>query len=452
MEKFRFSATVGWLALGMWLASSSWAGMSAQKFSPAFSAKLAQSQPQSSDPPRPDADSSTNEFKPSITLSPISPACPFPSISVSKAVFNTLFGEIGEITFDPKETDIIAVEQGDGSDADLGSTVSDLVIKKKLDEALQVAQKIKDISQKNEALNTIVTAFKEAGQLERAFEVAKMMTEPPESDNASSNDNISWKYNALLGIAIAYVETGQLDNALQVVQIMAEGSKVDILLDIAQKYGEAGQPTRAAEAIDRAVADYRTRAKSNSTDPVVATFWKLLSLSGFASQYAAVGRNNRAAELSSEIFELVKTLPQQNAMTLGLLSSTVESYALAGQKDKAAEVLSYSLDAAKNIKETFAKAFALAGIANGYAAWKQPDRAIELLSQALDLAKSENGVSEKNVALVAIARTYGVLGQYDKALHVTDAVEPASLRDRVKQTLTCSQKQPSSVQPKSHLQ
>jgi tetratricopeptide (TPR) repeat protein len=449
IEKFRFSATVGCLALGLWLASSNLDRMAAQTLSLACPLKYAQGLPESSNTPPLKADFSINESKSFITPPPISPACPFPRIPISEAPFSALSG----ITFGPGEATVgTTFERGDGSDGDLGMTVSNLVTEGKLDEALQVAQKIKDVSQKNEALRRIASAYQEAGQLDRAFEVAKSITDLPKSDDASSDDNISLRDNALSEIAQAYVKAGKLDNALQVAEIMGEGFQAFTLLDIAQKYGEAGQRDRAAEVTDRAVAAYRRAEKSDSTNPVFAAYMKLLALARFAGQYTAIDRNERAAELSSEIFEVAKTLPDQNYMTLSVLSTTVEVYASAGQRDKAAEVLSYSLQAAKNIKETFAKAIVFAQIANGYALLKQPDRAIELLSQALELAKLEKEVSGKNAALVALARTYGVLGQYDKALQVTNAVEPASLRDQVKQTLTCSQKQPTSRQPSSHLQ
>jgi len=438
MAKLWLKAAVGYLVLGMWLGSSSLDGAAAHSPSLSLPLKLAQSQPPSSNTPRTDADSSGMEINSSssVTPAPISPACPFPSMPMSEAASNALFGEF---TIEAGETTISAsFLAGDGSDPDLGMTVHKLVRTGKLDEAVQVAQKIKDVSRKNEALREIASAYKEAGQLDQALQVAKSIAESPQSDNTSLDDHISIRDNALSEIAQAYVKAGQLDQALQVAEIMAEGYRVSTLLDIAEKYRVAEQPNRAAEVIDRAVADYRTAAKPDSTDPVAAAYFKLLVLARFAGQYAAVGRKNRAAELSSELFEVAKTLPQLDYMTFTVLSGTAEVYAAAGQRDKAASVLSYSLETAKNFKETFVKATALAQIANGYAVLEQPNRATELLSQALDLAKPEKEVSKKNFVLVAIARTYGVLGQYDKALQVTNAVEPASLRDQVKQTLVCS--------------
>jgi serine protease Do len=144
--------------------------------------------------------------------------------------------------------------------------------------------------------------------------------------------------------------------------------------------------------------------------------------------------------LLPEIFEIAKTLPRQNSETVGVLSGTAELYALVGQRQRAAEVLSDALQAVENIEETFVKAIALTQIADGYAQLKQPDRATELLSQVLELAKSENDVSEKNVILIILARSYGVLGQFDEAFQITNAIEPTSLRDQVKQTLDCSRK------------
>jgi tetratricopeptide (TPR) repeat protein len=437
MGKLWLKAATGYLVLGMWLGSSSLDGAAAHSPLLTLPLKLAKSQPPSSNTPRTDADSSAIEVKSSVTPAPISPACPFPSIPMSEAASNavvpiTLGSGSPEITYGA------VFEPGDGSDPDLGMTLRNLVRARKLDEALQVAHKIKDVSQKNEALSEIARAYKEAGQLDRALEVANRIVEPPQSDDTSLDEHISIRDNALSEIAQAYVKAGQLDQALQVAEIMGEGFRVSTLLDIAEKYRVAEQPNRAAELIDRAVAGYRTAAKPDSTDPVAAAYLKLLVLARFAGEYAAVGRRNRAAELSSELFEVAKTLPELDYMTFSIVSGTAEVYAAAGQRDKAASVLSYSLQTAKNFKETFVKAVALAQIANGYAVLEQPNRATELLSQALDLAKSEKEVSTKNFVLVAIARSYGVLGQYDKALQVTNAVEPASLRDQVKQTLVCS--------------
>lgn len=447
MVRSRLSAAIGCFVLGVSLGSSSLDRAAAQTLSLAFPLKYAQSQPESSNTPPPDADSSTNESKSFITLSPISPACPFPSIPISEAAFSALFFKT---TVGPGEPPDVRYVPDDGSDADLKRTVNDWVSAGKLAEALQIAQKIKDISRKNEALRRIARAYKEVGQLDKAFEVAKSMREPLPSDDASSNYNLLLRDNALSEIAQAYLKAGQLDKGLQVAEIMGHGFKASTLLDIAQKYREAGQPDRAAEVINRAVVAYRTAEKPDSTNPEFAAFLKFLFLSRVINQYAAVGRNERTVELSSEIFEVAKTLPGQNYITLSALSGTAEVYASAGQRDKATEVLSYSLQAAKNIKETFVKALVFAQVANGYTLLKQPDHATELLSQALELAKLEKEVSGKNAVLIVIARAYGVLEQYDKALQMTNAVEPASLRDQVKHTLTCSQKQATSTQPKSH--
>jgi len=437
MGKSWLSAAVGYLVVSMWLGTSSLDRATAQRISLAYPLKLAQSQPPSSNTPRTGADSEEIETKSSSSLTPppIFPACPFPSIPMPEASSNTVFGEI---TIEQGEATVVTFVPGDGSDADLGMTVDNLVRAGSLDEALQVAQKIKDVSQKNEALRRIASAYKEARQLEQALQVAYSITEPPQSDNTSSDDNNSMRDNALSEIAQAYVEAGQLEQALQVVENMGEGFRVGILLNIAEKYRVAGLLDRAASLIDRAVAAYRTVAQPDSTDSEFHAYLKLLSLSRFANEYAAVGRKEQAVELSSEMFEVAKTLPLQDYITLGVLSNTAQLYAAAGQRDKAAQVLSYSLSSAENIKETYVKALVFAQIANEYAVLKQPERATELLSQALELAKSEKGVSEKNIVLVMSARVYGVLGQYNEALQVTNAVEPVSLRDQVQQTLVCS--------------
>lgn len=442
MRKSRFLTALCYLGLGMWLNTSSLNRVAAQSSSLAVPLKSVQNQPHSSNTHRFKADSSAIKVKSSLSLPPISPACPFPSIAMSEAADNALFfGLVGEITLgEGQATSGSTFVPGNGSDFDLGMTVSNLIGAGKLDEALQVAQKIQDVSQKNQALSRIAIAYKEAGQLELAFGVAKRITEPSQSNNTFWNGNISLKDNALSEIVQAYVKAGQLEQALQVAEVMNEGYKVVALLDIAEKYRVAGQSVGAARVIDRAVVAYRTMAKPNSADPAVAVNVRLLILSRFAIQYVAVGQKERAVELSSEIFEVAKTRPQQDFLTLSALSFTTELYASVGQRDKAASVLDYSLKTAKNIKETFLKAFVLAQIANGYALLKQPERVTELSSQALELTKPEKDVSKKSIILIMISRGYGILGQYDKALEVNDVVEPTSLRDQVKQTLACSRK------------
>lgn len=437
MRKFRFLSAVCYLGVGIWLNTSSLDRVTAQSSSKAFPLKIVQSQPQSSNTPRFNTDSSGIEVKSSFSLLPIYQACPFPAIPTSEAANNALVGEITSASGAISSSSFVP---GDGSDADLDSTVSDLVETRKLDEALQVAQKIQDVSQKNQALRRIASAYSETGQLEQAFQVAKRITEPPQLDNSSSDDHISLRDNALVEIAQAYLKTGQLEQALQVAEVMGEGFRVTTLLNIAEKYRVAGQSARATKVIDRAVAAYRIDDSLAGYDPVVATYLKVIVLTRFVMQYVSVGQKEQAVKLSPEILEMAKMLPQQNFLTLSALSVIADLYTSVGQNDKAASVLNYALKSARNIKEVFLKAFALAQIANSYAVLKQPDQATKLLSQALELAKPEKDVSKKSLVLIMSSRSYAVLGQYDKALQVTNVVEPTSLRDQVKQTLACSRK------------
>lgn len=429
MRKSRLLVAVRYLVMGMWLGFFSLDGATAQIPSLTLPLLLAQNPQQSSNTPRPNTASQTTKFESSFSLSPIAPACPFPPLPMSSAAAKSLFGLFGEITIDPvKPTFSTSVPSYDRSNA---ASVSDLVRAGKLDQAVQLAQKIKDVSLKNEALRSIASAYKSAGQLNQAFQVAKSIIEPSQS-------NISLRDNALSGIVQAYAQAGQLDQALQVAEIMGEGFKFSTLLDIAEKYRIAGQSVRAASIIEQADAVYRTVSKPNSTNLLANPRFKIFILPRLIDKYVAVGQKQKAVELSSELFEFIKTLPQQNYMTLTNLSGIAEIYEGAGQSDKATEVLDYSLLAVKNIKETFVKAQALAQIANVYAQLKYSARASEVLSQALALTKPDKEVSSKNIVMITVARGYGVLGQYDKALEITKAVEPVSLRDQVKQTLTCS--------------
>lgn len=432
MSKSRLWVAVRYLVVGMWLGFFSLDRATAQIPSLTLPLLLVQSPQQSSNTPPSNTASEGIKFESSLSLAPIAPACPFPPLPMSSAAAKSLFGLFGEITIGPvKPTFSTSVPSYDRSNA---ASVSDLVRAGKLGKAVQLAQKIKDVSLKNEALRSIASAYKSAGQLNQAFQVAKSIIEPSQS-------NISLRDNALSGIVQAYAQAGQLDQALQVAEIMGEGFKFSTLLDIAEKYRIAGQSVRAAFIIERADAVYRTISKPNSTNLLANPYFKIFILPRLIDKYVAVGRKHRAVKLSSELFEFVKTLPQQDYMTLTILSSTAQVYEAAGQSDKAAEVLDYSLSVVKNIKETFVKAQALAQIGNEYALLKQSARTTEVLSGAIALAKADKEVSSKNIVMITVARGYGVLGQYDKAFEITKAVEPASLRDQVKQTLACSIKQ-----------
>ncbi|MBW4546572.1 MAG: tetratricopeptide repeat protein [Symplocastrum torsivum CPER-KK1] len=260
MKKSRLLAAVGYVVLGMWLSTSRLAGATDQSSSLTFPLKLAQSQPSTpSSTPRPDADLEAMEYKSFLTPPPISPACPFPSIPMSKDIANVMFGEI---IIKPGESTFVMFEPGDGSDADLSMTISNLLGEGKLDEALQVAQTIKDVSQKNKALRRIASAYQETGQLEQALEVAKSIAEDPQTSDNSLDDTISVKDNVLSEIAAAYVESGQLEQALEVAEIIGERFRISTLLNIAEKYRLTGQLEHAASLIERALTAYRTHLRS----------------------------------------------------------------------------------------------------------------------------------------------------------------------------------------------
>ncbi|MUL38281.1 tetratricopeptide repeat protein [Gloeocapsopsis dulcis] len=179
----------------------------------------------SSNNARVNADANANEL--SFSLPPISQTCPFPSIPTSAVVSSTLLGLSGEATVQPQtlvvtsEATGTAFVPGDGSDSDLGMTITSLVEAGKLDEALKVAQQIKDVSLKNEELSRIATVHREAGQLEQALQIAKSIAEPSQSNSNFRNDEISIKDNVLSEIAQAYMKVGQLGKPFSLQKIWA---------------------------------------------------------------------------------------------------------------------------------------------------------------------------------------------------------------------------------------
>jgi tetratricopeptide (TPR) repeat protein len=370
---------------------------------------------------------------------PISAACPFPSFGISKAIATLLFPELAP-NKSIAESDFygIGYKPGDGSDGDRYVTqFSDLVKTNKLSEALKMAQGFKDQSIKTRALLDIAKTYRESGDIDLAFGIIKGMTITPDTQNPGLEQRIkSDRDYELSQIAEAYIQSGKLATALQVAALTEVSSRYGVLSKIASKYREAGQSAQATELVTQALAAYRSAEK---LEPSTAQL-KFLTLSGFATQYAALGQNKPSVEMASEALDLAKTISQPSLFTLIFLSQNVQIYKGAQRRDpKVTATLESVLQSVQKAQEPFYKALVFAKVADMYTTLGQKQRSLQLLSQAMNLTKPQQEAAEKNIALIELARTYGVIGQYDKALQTTHAIEPSNLQTQVQQSLTCSQ-------------
>lgn len=363
-------------------------------------------------------------------ITPITPACPFPAMPLSEEGAATASGMA--ISDRPGETTITPFTIGNDSDVDLGRRASQSATEGKLDEALAIALQIREVMDRDSVLQQIVSVQVAAGQLEQALAVALQISEPPASQ---SSIELFVRDNALSEIAQAAIEAGQLELALQITQSMSQEFGFSTFLDLAQAYQERGQVNQASQSMARAVTAYRAFIETAE----YPAYFQVLILARIVGRYAEIGQPEPALEFAEELVDLTQTFPQQNLMTLGILTGVAGVYRTANQPDRATTILADVLQATETLAAPFEQAIVFTGVAKEYAAADQRDRADELLVQAQAFAQAEVDVSNRNLALVSIAQIYGTLGQYEQALQVTTAIEPNALQDQVRQALTCSQ-------------
>ncbi|HAX79899.1 MAG TPA: hypothetical protein DCY88_29710 [Cyanobacteria bacterium UBA11372] len=110
-----------------------------------------------------------------------------------------------------------------------------LVTVGKVDQALQIAQSIKNDTTKEQAIANIASQLSEMGQMERAFQIANAV------------NSVGFKQEALNKIAAKYLELGQLEQASQVTKLIPADSNIDILANLADGFAKAGKTEQALQ-------------------------------------------------------------------------------------------------------------------------------------------------------------------------------------------------------------
>jgi tetratricopeptide (TPR) repeat protein len=375
---------------------------------------------------------------------PISNACPFPTLQLSKAASDLLFPELTPKTADIEPEFIFGLgyDPGDGSEAERYLTRFIKLIKaKQLNDALKMAQSFQDLSIKNKALLDVVTAYRESQDIEQAFAIAKQIKPSTSSRNPALDKRTRDDRNyELLQLVEAYLQTNKPEQALAAAELISIASRYSALFKVAKAYQETQQFDQATKLLNQALATYRTSKtlEPASAQPIFAT------LSGFAIQYAATGQNEQAVTVAGEAIDLAKTLPHHSLLSLLLLSQMIQIYETAKPKSpKASATLESALKSTQTSKKPLQKAVTLAKVGEIYALIGQPQRSQPLLAQAIPLTQSKHDITEKNLVLIEISRAYSVMGQYEQASQVTQALQPTALQTLVRNTLVCSQKQDS---------
>jgi tetratricopeptide (TPR) repeat protein len=350
-----------------------------------------------------------------------------------------------------------------------------------MEQALQVAQRIKVANSKSTALTHIASRYAQAGKPQQAntifAQALKLAQTAPEGNRAS----------LISQIAIKNAQVGQLDKGLQVAQtIAAADAKARTLAEIAALYDRANQFEKAvailpqisasgkgitpfydADTLFREIfADYISDRQyklafqfSQTLDStlqdqsllklveeasaagdfplalrvveVIPPGWqnqvKHLSLRHLAAGYAKAGKYDQAMQLLPSI-EDSSDYPSRTLARVAIAKSYTEN----GQRDKAIEQLNQSLKALSTLKNSSAKIQALSQIAVEYAQAGQRDRAVEVHTQALKIQDSLNpgAPASPSYAVEQLVNQYLGAQQYPLAIQLVQTLKSDYEHDR----------------------
>jgi len=262
-----------------------------------------------------------------------------------------------------------------------------------IDRALQIAQKIEFALDRSLALWGIAFAMAGAGQFDRALQVAQKI------ENASVR---SW---ALSDIAEAMAKAGQFDRALQTAQKIEDASdRFLVLKDIAIAMARAGQFDLALQAAQK--IEYASERSE--------------VLGGIALVMAKAGQTERANKTFQLALQTAQKIEDAWARS-GALREIAIAMAVAGQTKRANETFQLALQAAQKIKDAWERSEALRDIAAAIARTGQFDRALQVAQKIED-------TSDRSLALRDIAAAMAEAGQIDYAVKVAEKIDDPVLR------------------------
>jgi lipopolysaccharide biosynthesis regulator YciM len=367
-----------------------------------------------------------------------------------------------------------------------------------MEQALQVAQRIKVANSKSTALTHIASRYAQAGKPQQAntifAQALKLAQTSPQGNRAS----------LISQIAIKNAQVGQFDKGLQVAQtIAAADAKARTIAEIAALYDRANQFEKAvailpsisasgksitpfydADTLFREIfADYISDRQyklafqfSQTLDlglqsesllklveeasaagdfplalrvvEVIPPGWqnqvKHLSLRHLAAGYAKARKYDQAMQLLQSI-EDSSDYPNRTLARVAIAKSYTEN----GQRDKAIEQLNQSLKALSTLKNSSAKIQALSQIAVGYAQAGQRDRAVDVHTQALKIQDSLNpgAPASPSYAVEQLVNQYLGVQQYPLALQLVQTLKGDYEHDRELQRILNQMLEVGELQP-----
>ena len=212
------------------------------------------------------------------------------------------------------------------------------------------------------------------------------------------------KADILRAIAQAYGQIGDatvaaaaLQQVLSVAEDIPEAwPKSNALSAIAQAYGQIGDTTVAATALQQALS---------VAEDIPEVWPKSNALNAIAQAYGQIGDATVAAAALQQALSAAEDIPEAWPKS-SALSAIAQAYGQVGDDTVAAAVLQQALIVVKDFPETWSKSSALSTIAQSTRQMKATVAAA-VLQQALSIAEDFSNAQEKSSALNAIALATG---------------------------------------------
>lgn len=287
-------------------------------------------------------------------------------------------------------------------------------------QALEVTQQIEAGYDKVAALSAIASVQATTGRKEQALATLKQAMEM-----AQKLEDTTDKELATRDIIWALTDLGDYQQALGMTQeIESAHARVSVFRTIASALIKAGDKKKAVEFLKQAV---------EAAQPMAATY-KILSLNGIALYLAEAGDKKQALAILNQC---MKMIPQIQDFSEKQFVRTTISVALikVGDKKQALESLPRVVEEAKKIEEASFRVVILTQISVELFEAGDKEQAMVTLKLSLKIAKKIKFLFSKNDALISIAKALEKIGDKKQVLEtLKDAVEVAQQNDQDRQS------------------
>ncbi|MBE9004154.1 tetratricopeptide repeat protein [Fortiea sp. LEGE XX443] len=288
-----------------------------------------------------------------------------------------------------------------------GAAISAFAKDQNFAQALKLANKITESSDKASALSAIAETYSKLNNQQKAAELLQSAL-----DSANKIPESNFKASALSAIAEVYSKFNQqkaadlLKSALNSANKITDSSyKAYALRAITEAIGKLNNQQKAAELLQSAL---------DSANQITESYSKVDALSAIAEAYSKLNNQQKAAELLQSALDSANKITKSN-FKASALSAIAAAIGKLNNEQKADELLQSTLDSANKITDSIYKASAISAIAKAYSKLNNQQKAAELLQSALDSANKITDSNYKTLALRPIAAAIGKLNNQQKA-------------------------------------